>query len=182
VSERLHALPGRQTDDVGVRAAIEARLDALVRQAGAGLRATFVLTNENDQPVELINPVDLLQWLVLDDAGAPVALPNRPANLRVHRPASAPWKLNSAVPIVEVSLAGKQADAAVLDTPTVELAPRDELAVTFEFGDILEDGTALELPSGDYRLVCTATVIDGIETQRSRILRCEPLAIRYDRT
>ena len=70
---------------------------------------------------------------------------------------------------------------SVLDTPTVELAPRDELAVTFEFGDILEDGAARELPSGDYRLVCTATLIDGIETQRSRILRCEPLAMRYDR-
>lgn len=180
VSERLHPLAERETD-VADLAGIEARLDALVSQRGAGLRATFVLNNGNDRPVELINPIDLLQWQLLDSAGAPLALPTRPANLRVHRPASAPWKLNSAVPIVEVSHAGKRADAVVLDTPTVQLAPQTEIAVTFEFGDLVEDGTARVLPSGDYRLVCTATLIHSIETQRSRILRCEPLALRYDR-
>jgi hypothetical protein len=181
VSERLHDLPERETGDLGDLARVEAQLNAPARQDGAGLRATFVLANANAGPVQLVNPVDLLQWQLLDASGAPLVLPSRPSNLRIHRPASAPWELNRAVPIVEVSRAGARADAAVLDTPSVGLESRDELAVTFEFGHILEDGSARELPSGDYRLACTATLIDAIETQRSRILRCEPLGIRFDR-
>lgn len=181
LSERLHDLPEREPGDRGDLAGVEARLDAPARQEGAGFRATFVLVNGIDRPVALINPIDLLQWLLLDDAGAPLPLPSRPSNLRIHRPASAPWKLDSAVPIVEVSRSGDRVDAAMLDTPTVELVARDELAVSFEFGHILEDGTARDLPSGDYRLSCTATLIDAAETQRSRILRCDPLSIAFAR-
>jgi hypothetical protein len=171
-SERLQDLPKRQPTDVGALADVEARLDADSPQSGPGLRATFAIHNAGGERVELVNPLDLLQWQLLDKAGSPLDVPRRAPNLRVHRLPSAPWKLDSAVPIIEVRSDGERADTALLDSPALRLEQEGELAVTFEF----------ELPSGDYRLSCLVTLIDAVVTERSRIVRSEPLAIRFDRT
>jgi hypothetical protein len=180
-TEPLHDLPDRETTDAGRLASLDARLDAQSPQAGNGLRATFALVNTGGQPVELLNPLDMLQWQLLDEAGAPLEVPSRPSNVLVQRQSSAPWKLDPAVPLVEVRRTGERIDVAAMDTPTVELEPQGELASTFEFDRTLKDGAAVELASGDYRLVCLATLIDATDTDRSRIVRSNPLPVRFDR-
>lgn len=166
----LRLLPGTEPGPATALDAVEARLDAESPQLGAGLRATFALSNTSDFPLELLNPLDVLQWQLLDGAGAPLELPERVPNLRLHRPAGAEWKLDSAIPIAEVIQDGSAAEAAILDAPTLRLKGR--LAVTFAF----------ELPTGDYRLNATVTLIDAADPTGSRILRSDPLPISFERT
>jgi hypothetical protein len=171
-TEPLRDLPTRSEIDAGRLANLEARLDVPSPQEGGGLRANFALVNAGDERVELLNPLDPLQWQLLDEGGAPLEVPSRAPEILVHRPPSGPWKLDPAVPIVEVRRDGESVDATTLDTSTVELGPRGELATTFEF----------DLASGDYRLSCLATLIDAADTDRSRIVRSERLPVRFDRT
>jgi hypothetical protein len=177
--EHLVDLPEREAEDVGDLALVGARLEAEGHQRGRGIRATVALESTGDRPIVLLNPFDLLQWQLLDGAGAPLDLPSSPPNLLVHRPASRPWELGDGVPVIEVRRAGELADRAMLGTPTVELTPHAELAVTFELAQLAQGATTIELPGGDYRLGCLATLID--ERQRSRIVRCNPLPMRFER-
>jgi hypothetical protein len=166
----LTDLPGGSTD-VGALAAVTARLEADSPQGGSGLRATLTLGNEGSSPVQLLNPFDLLQWQLLDAAGAPLDVPSRAPNLRVHRPSGTPWKLDSAVPIVDVRQGAGPTDPTSLDAPALTLDPGGELSVTY----------ALDRPSGDYRLGCLTNLIDATDTRRSRIVRCDPLEVSFTR-
>jgi hypothetical protein len=171
-NERLHDIAERGPADVGRMAGVEARIEAASPQSGDSLRVTFAIANTAIEPVEILNPIDLLQWQLLDETGMPLELPRRVPNLRVHRPADVPWKLDSAIPIVEVRKDGERAHAASLDARTLTLGPDGELAVTFGFG----------VPAGDYRLTCLATIIDAADTDMSRIVRSGPVPIRFDRS
>jgi hypothetical protein len=167
----LTDLPGPGTGDVGSLADVTARLDVESPQRGDGLRATLTLGNEGPTPVQLVNPFDLLQWQLLDERGAALDVPSRAPNLRVHRPGPLPWKLDSAVPIIEVRHGRRATDPASLDVAALDLVPDAELAVTYE----------LDRPSGDYRLGCLTNLIDAADPQRSRIIRCDPLPVSFTR-
>lgn len=179
-SEPLHDLSERDPAAEGRLADVEARLEAESPQAGQALLATVVLVNAGTARVELINPFDLLSWQLIDERG-PLTLPARSPNLLGHRPASAPWKLDPAMPLVEVRRGGQRIDPAALDSPAVELEAETELAATFGFDRLPEDGGTVELASGDYRLVCLVTLIDAADADRSRIVRSRPLPVRFDR-
>jgi hypothetical protein len=170
-TRQLTDLPGGESADAGALADVTARLGADSPQEGSGLRATLTLSNEGSSPVQLLNPFDLLQWQLVDAAGAPLDVPSRAPNLRVHRPSGTPWKLDSAVPIVAVRQGGESTDAASLDAPALTLDPGGELSVTYE----------LDRPSGGYRLGCLTNLIDATDTRRSRIVRCDPLEISFTR-
>ena len=180
-SETLHDLP-ESTPAKGELAQLDARLEAASEQQGRGLRATLALANASAAEIDLLNPVDLLRWQLLDATGAALDLPQRVPNLRVRRPADSAWKLDSAVPVIAVRRDGREVDPAVLDTPRLSLKVGAELAVTFEFDRTVRDGQSVELPSGDYRLVCLATLIDAADTQRTRIVRCDPLPVILHRS
>ena len=170
-AEPLRALPDAPPESPGSLDALQAFVEAESQQRRARLLAAFALINASGKRLDLLNPLDLLQWQLLDDAGAPVALPERPPNLRVHRPAGEPWRLNSAIPVASVTQDGAATDAAMLDSPALGLEPEARLAVTFAF----------DLPSGSYRLAALATLIDARDTSSARVLRSEPLAIRFER-
>jgi hypothetical protein len=167
-SQPLHALPGAEPAPAGPLDTLEARLEADSPQRGRSLLAAFSLVNAGESALELLNPLDLLQWQLLDGAGAPLGLPDRVPNLRSH-PVGGEWRLNSAIPIAEVIEDGTAANAATLDSPRLTITR--ELAVTFAF----------DLASGDYRLIAIATLIDASDTNRSRILRSDPLPVSFER-
>lgn len=180
-SEPLNDLPGSDAAGAGRLAGVQARLDAASPQRGSSLRATVALANAGSGAVDLLNPFDLIQWQLLDDAGAPLEVPSRAPNLMVNRAAAAPWKLDTAVPITEVQRDSVPADAAELDSAAVSLAAGGELAVTYEFGQVLKEGSPVDLAGGEYRLICLATLIDAADTDRSRILRCNPVPVVFER-
>lgn len=179
-AEPLKDLSERDSAAQGRIATVEARLEAESTQAGPALLASVVLANGGAEPVELINPFDLLQWQLLDERG-PVTLPARRPNLLAHTPASAPWKLDPALPLVEVRAGGELLAATALDRPELELQADAELSVTFAFGRAPDGGRTVELVSGDYQLVCMTTLIDARDPESSRIVRSSPLQVRFER-
>ncbi len=179
IVEPLRDLSEPEPDAIGDLAFVQTRIELDEQQRGDAITATIVLANTGGRPVELLNPFDLLQWQPLDGAAAPLDVPTAPPNLMVHRPASEPWKLRTGVPVVEVLLAGEPTDAAALDSPTLQLESEIELAATFAFAEIVEDGSRVQIPSGEYSLGCLATLIDS--EQHSRIVGCRPLSLRFEK-
>lgn len=171
-SRELQPVPGMPASPAGALDALTALLEADARQRGASLRAAFTLHNAGASALALVNPIDLLKWQLVDASGAPVALPERAPNFRLHRPAGAEWKLDSAIPIAGVAQDGAAVDASVLDEPAIRLAADGRLSVTFAF----------ELASGGYALTALATLIDADDPTRSRILRSEPLPVELSPT
>ena len=179
IVEPLKDLSEPEPDAIGDLAFVEPRMELEAHQRGAAITATIVLANSGERPVELLNPFDLLQWQPLDGAAAPLDVPTAPPSLLVHLPASEPWKLRTGVPIVEALLGGEPTDAAVLDSATIQLEPEIELAATFAFAEIVEDGSRVQIRSGEYSLGCLATLIDS--EQHSRVVGCSPLALRFEK-
>ena len=179
VTERLDDLQDHDLPEGGV-AEVAAYLAADERQEGtAGLRATFGVMNEGLERVVLLNPFELVQWELLDERGAPLTVPSSPPSLFVHRPRSAPWRLDSPLRILEVRRNGEIHEPDVLDSPSIEIDPAGECAVTFEIDRILDDDGTPPLQAGRYTIACVATLIDAVDTERSRLLRSPPIHILF---
>jgi hypothetical protein len=177
-TERLDDLEDDEAEDGLARVAAYLTADEL-QEGAAGLRVTFGVVNEGLERVALLNPFELAQWELLDEAGAPLTVPSSPPSLFVHRPRSAPWRLDSPLRILEVRRDGRAVEPGVLDSPSLEIDPAGECAVTFEIDRVLDDDGTPPLQAGGYAIACVVTLIDAADTERSRILRSRPIRIHF---
>jgi hypothetical protein len=142
-SVQLTDIPGRPPPSGSEIATLSATLDVDGEQAA--LRATVTLEHHGDATVSLLDPWDMLQWQLLDDRGAPLALPSRAPAL----------------------LTGRNSE-------TLTLEPGGRRTTTVQL-DRLADGRPIT--AGGYSLGVIATLIDADHTDRSRILRADPVPV-----
>ncbi|MDA0163040.1 hypothetical protein OM076_22395 [Solirubrobacter ginsenosidimutans] len=141
---QLTDIPGRPPPSGSEIAALSATLD--VGDEQPALQATVTLEHHGDARVSLLDPWDMLQWQLLDERGAPLALPPRAPAL----------------------LTGRNSETVTLD-------PGGRRSTTVEL-DQLAGGRPIT--AGAYSLGVIATLIDADDTERSRILRADPLPVR----
>lgn len=179
VSEQLSDIPGREIPSDRALLDVDSYLAADPDQSeSAGLRATFILANHGDHTIELQNPLEMLQWQLLDERGAPLPLPQRPPNLLVIGEPSESWIAKNPMRIVEAKYDGGAAEITELDAPSLVLLPGAQWAVTFELDSLDANGDA-PLKAGTYAIGCLATLFRAADPNRSRILRSAPIQVRF---
>jgi hypothetical protein len=171
----LTDVPGRDLPEEGELGKVAALLAADDEQDGTtGIRVTLALEHRGADPISLLNPFEMAQWQLLDERGAPLALPQRPPSLLVIGEQASSWIADGPVQVVDAHRDGTALTPEALDTRTITLEPGDHLAATFELSR-LADGQPLQ--AGSYGVACVATLIDADHPDRSRILRAEPVRL-----
>jgi hypothetical protein len=146
---------------------------------GGGISIAVGLVNDGAHKVSLLNPYELLQFLLNNEAGFPLQLPQPAPSLLVHRADSAAWELDSPFPITEFSRNGHALDVAALNTPVIDLAAHETAVVRFTIDRFVEGGQDRALPPGLYRISAIATLLDAVDAQKSRVLEAPALQVRY---
>ena len=171
----LTDVPGRDLPAEGELGDVAALLAADDEQAGTtGIRVTLALEYHGEDPISLLNPFEMAQWQLLDERGAPLPLPQRPPALLVIGEQTDSWIEDGPVRVVEAHRGDAVLTPTALDTRTITLEPGDHIAATFELRE-LADGSPLG--AGSYGVACVATLIDADHTDRSRILRADPVRL-----
>ena len=121
----LTDIPGHEVPRGTELASVAGALD--VDEDGAGLRATVTFEHRGDGPVSLLNPFELLQWQLLDERGAPIAVPARPPNVFRPSPPEA-WLEEGPLRPVAARRDGAELAVAELGVRTLELQPGTDVA------------------------------------------------------
>jgi hypothetical protein len=172
----LTDVPGRDLPEDGELGDVAGMLAADDEQdETTGIRVTLALEHHGEAAISLLNPFEMVQWQLLDERGAPLALPQRAPNLLVIGEQAGSWIEDGPLRVVEAHRDDARIAPEALDTRTVTLEPGEHLAATFELHR-LADGTLP--PTGSYGITCVATLIDADHPDRSRILRADPVRVR----
>lgn len=173
----LTDLPGRELPRDGELTSVGALLAAEDEQTGRpGLRVTLALEHHGDEVISLLNPFEMVQWQLLDERGAPLPVPQRAPSLLVIGEQAGSWTEEGPLRVVEAHRSGEALTHRALDTRTVVLEPGDHMAATFELDHLANDQP---LAGGTYGIGCVTTMIDADHPDRSRILRADPVQVRF---
>src|ERR1043166_4138068 len=108
---------------------VSVHLEAGPTQKGSGLVVRLGLRNEGKQPVELLNPFDSAQLLIVDGNGFPMKLPRTAPALLVNTKGQTKPEVQTAFPVLRAQRNGLDWDVAELTAPTVAFEPGDSYTV-----------------------------------------------------
>lgn len=176
----------------GSLAALSGYLDAESEQVATigGLVAGVGLVNGGADEIALLNPFVLVQFQLRDEQGFPLELPVRPPPMLVHSAGGEDWSLDGSLPVVGVVRNGRAEAPSSIEGRVIRFAAGEERLVSFAIGRTLANVAAggaasgqrrpakVELPSGAYRVRCLATLIDAEQTDDSRIVESDEIAVR----
>ncbi|MCB1742232.1 MAG: hypothetical protein KDK91_17795 [Gammaproteobacteria bacterium] len=182
---RLTDLEGGPADGPGPLDAVTVRASLLTVQQVSSGGISFELEFRNDagHAIELVDPIDQLQCMLLDELGYPVPLP--PA---LPRSMVSPWdpsaeNLQQRLEVLAITQNGQALDVKTqLARRTVALTPATRYQFRLRLGRRMSETSPrqpMTLAPGSYALVLTCTLLSASQTQPgSRILQSSPLQTR----
>lgn len=145
---------------------------------GDSIVAKVGIVNNDLQALALLNPFEMLQFLLVDEAGFPVQLPQKVPNLRRRKKN---WTFDSAFPITAFSRNQQALDVGELNHETLRLEAHDTLEAQFVVDRVMDKGKEAELPAGIYGVSCIATLINADNRNESRVLESPTIRVRFSR-
>ncbi len=155
-------------------------LDVSEAQSGQsnGIVAKVGIVNNDLQALALLNPFEMLQFLLVNETGFPVQLPQKAPNLLSNKKG---WTFDSAFPITTFSRNQQALDVGELNHETLRLEAHDTLEAQFVVDRVMDRGKEAELPAGIYGVSCIATLINADNRKESRVLESPTIRVRFSR-
>jgi hypothetical protein len=173
-----------------------AELDSVevqLAEAHAGADALLVeltVRNAGQHTMHLENPFELAQLLVVDHNGFPKRVPMTAPSLLINAKGRAAWKLETAVPIVEVKRNGEPTERDTLDSEVLELGAGESYAAAFLIERFLPDPDEVspgiepvheQVEPGEYRVRALVTLINANNPKQSRTAQTQTVTFQLAR-
>lgn len=169
---------GEALSDLTVHAVIAPVQDA--RSGGIALVLEYL--NQGRRDVELFNPIDHIQYMILDDAGYPVNTPPYAPRLLIHTKEKSDLRLEDKFLIVSIRENDRDKDVQeeVLKE-TIIMASGARYDVTVRIQKIIDarsPDTPINIPPGAYTIVLTCTLVKPAgENNEIRLLQSDKIPI-----
>jgi hypothetical protein len=144
-----------------------------------GITFTLEYVNEGEQDAEIANPIDHIQYMILDAAGYPVKTPPSKSRIKIHTIDESQDLLKDKFLIISIREDDCDQDVQKqIEQKTISLAPGDRYSITLRITRIIEEETPIPIPPGTYSIVLTCSLVrttdEGVDM---RILQSQEIPV-----
>ena len=140
--------------------ALYADVDIVQEARLEGIAFALDYVNEGRQNVELANPIDYIQYMILDAAGYPVKAPPSISRIKINTIDESEDRLKDKFLIVSIRENDSDQDVQEqVKQKTITLTPGVRYTITLRITRIMEEETPIPLPRGTYTIVLTCTLV-----------------------
>jgi hypothetical protein len=169
--------PRLKSDDL-LNVSMSLEVDANQKAQAAGIIADIWIENSNEKMVSLLNPFEMLQFLLVDEAGFPLKLPQKPPNLLIISK-NRKWKFDVAFPVANFFENGQEVSLSEIEKEILVLPGNGWQKARFIINRIIDSEQELPLPTGTYGIQCVGPLINAENREDSRALESPRVTVQF---
>lgn len=193
VRVELKDIRGRSTSDSLSNLEVAVESDQIQSVQSGGITQILYFANKGDRQIEILNPLDSIQVLVINKEGWPINLPSLPSKNRINKRGDEHIWQDGPFEVVKAISQGQEKIGADIYERTIRIPSGDHYKVIVKIARILPSSRkpeaspstgqppatvkAIKIPAGDYQVKFTIPVISTSGDNGSRLLQSDLIKV-----
>lgn len=140
--------------------ALYANIDTVQEARLDGITLMLELVNESEQDVEIANPIDTIQYMLLDAAGYPLKNPPSVSRIKTNPRDGSEDRLKEKFSIIAIRANGRDQNVEQqIKQKTIMLVVGASYTIILRINSIMEEGIPVPISPGTYTIVVTCSLV-----------------------